>query len=143
MAAALGVLAIGLVPYDPGFSTPGRPALALGAVAVLGFGAGLEAIERWIVRRAQPVTSPAVVAADDAIRAQSIETAAGAGLALLLLVCSGVALGLQAADVAALRVTMAVPAAACLILSLVVCRGVGPGSRRPRHTAGAMGAPSA
>ena len=65
VAAALGVLAIGLLPYDPGFSTPALPALLLGAAAVLGFGAGLEAVERWLVRRPQPFTSTPVVDADE------------------------------------------------------------------------------
>ena len=43
-----------------------------------------------MVRRPQPFTSPSLVAADDAIRAQSVHAIAGAGLALLLVALSGV-----------------------------------------------------
>src|SRR4051812_17274567 len=93
---AAGVVAIAFVPYDDSISNPSRPALLLGSLLVLAAGAGLEAVERWLVRRPQPYTGPALVAADDAMRAQSIRTAAGAGLALLLLFCSGTALGLMA-----------------------------------------------
>ena len=102
--------------------TPGLASLAIGAVVVLACGAGLEAIERWLVRRPQPFTSPPLVAADDAIRAQSIHALAGAGLALQLLFCCGVALGLQASEVPALQVTMVIPAAVCLVLSIYACR---------------------
>jgi len=135
VAGALGMIAIGLVPYADSASNPGLPWLALAAAATLSFGAGLEAIERWVVRRPQPVTSLPLVAADDAIRVNSIHAVAGAGLALLLLLCSGVALGLQASDVAALNSTMVVPAAACFVLSLFAWRHVGQGSRRVRHPA--------
>src|SRR3954452_8814230 len=45
--------------------------------------AGLEAPDRWPGPRRQPFTDAALVAADDAIRAESIRAVAGAGLALL------------------------------------------------------------
>ncbi len=128
-AGALGVLAIGLVPYAAAVSNPGLPTLAIVALGVLASGAGLEALERWLVRRPQPFTSPAVVAADNAIRAQSLHALAGAGLALLLLFCCGVSLGLQGSEVALLRSVMVVPAVACLVLSLVVFRDAGEGRR--------------
>jgi hypothetical protein len=138
VTGALGTLAIGLVPYADSVSNPRLPSLALVAAAVLAFGAGLELVERWLVRRPQPFTSPPVVAADDAIRAQSIRAVAGASLALLLLYCSGIALGLQASDAAFLHSAMVVPAAVCLILSLVACQDIGQGSwrveRSARHT---------
>jgi hypothetical protein len=119
VVGALGTVAIGLVPYGEKVSNPSLPALVLVAAGVLAFGAGVEALERWMVRRPQPYTSPALLAADDAIRAQSIRAVAGAALALLLLLCSGLALGLQASDVAALHSIMVVLAAVCLIASLV------------------------
>jgi len=143
VAGALGVLGIGLVPYADPVSNPAVPSLALGAGAVLAFGAGLEAIERWLVRRPQPFTSPPLVAADDAIRAQSIHAVAGAGLALLLLLCSGVSLVLQASASAVLSATMVIPAVVCLVLSLVACRDIGQGSWRVRRAAGATDAASA
>jgi hypothetical protein len=121
---ALGTVAIGLVPYGEEVSNPSLPALVLVAAGVLGFGAGVEALERWMVRRPQPYTSPELLAADDSIRAQSTRAVAGAALALLLLLCSGLALGLQASDVAALHSLMVVPAVACLLASLVAVQDV-------------------
>jgi hypothetical protein len=138
VAGALGTLVIAIVPYADGVSTPGGRSLVLVAAGVLAFGAGLEAIERWLVRRPQPYTSPPLVAADDAIRAQSVQAVAGAGLALLLLYCCGIALGLAGSEVTALHATMGVAGAVLLILSLLACRGIGDGSwtvRRAR-TAG-------
>jgi hypothetical protein len=105
VAGALGALAAGLVAL---------------AVALAVFGAGLEALERWLVRRPQPFTGADAVAVDDAIRAQSIQVLAGAGLALLLLFCGAVAVALDVVPVAA----------ACLVLSLLACRDVGDGSWR-------------
>jgi hypothetical protein len=142
-AAAAGVVAIGVVPHPASFTTPGRVALALAAAVLLIFGAGLEVAERWIVRRPQPFTSAAVVAADDALRAASVQAVAAAGLALLLLACCGAALALQASDVAALRVPMAIAAALCLAGSLLACSGAGLRLGRSRRRAGAPGAASA
>jgi hypothetical protein len=142
-ACALGAIAAALVPYADARSDPGAASALLGAVGVLALGAGLEAIERWLVRRPQPFTSPPLVAADDAIRAQSVQAVAGAGLAVLLLLCAGVALALQASDVAVLHSTMIVVAAGCLIASLFVCRDIGEGAWRVRRPAGAGDAASA
>jgi hypothetical protein len=47
--------------------------------------AGIEAVERMIVRRPQPVLSPDLLEADDAIRSASVHALAGAGVALALL----------------------------------------------------------
>lgn len=132
VSAALGLIAMGLVPYADDVSIPGAAGLAVGAVIVVAFGAGLEAIERWLVVRPQPFTDPAMVAADDAIRVHSIDALAGAGLAVLLLVCCGIALGIQASESDVLGTVMIVPAAGCLIASLAVCRGVGTEARRVR-----------
>ena len=134
-AGALGLLVMALVPYPEEVSIPGPLALTLAAAGFVAFGIGLEAIERWLVRRPQPFTSPPVVAADNAIRAQSISVVAGAGLALLLLFCGGVALGLQASEVAVLRTAMIVPAAGCILAALAVCQGVGDGPGRTRRSA--------
>ena len=141
--AALGVLAIGLVPYPDTATDPGTLALGLGAVGVLGFAAGLEALERWLVRRPQPFTDPALVAADDALRAQSVRAMAGAGLSLLLLLCCGAALGLQASDVDALNTLMIAPAVLFLLASLVACGEVGESRWRVRRPARAGAAVSA
>ena len=145
LAAALGLLAIGLVPYDPqSAAEPEWPALLTGAAVVAGFSAGLEALERWLVRRPQPFTSPALVAADDAIRAHSLHSLAGSGLALLLVVCSGICLGLASSDVSILRWTMWLPALVALLLAIRVCLELGQRSWRVRRQiAGPSGAPSA
>lgn len=51
---------------------------------------GLELIERHIVRRPQPVVAPDLLAADDAIRSQSVHSVAGSGVAMLLLAAGAV-----------------------------------------------------
>jgi peptidoglycan/LPS O-acetylase OafA/YrhL len=83
------------------------------------------------------------VAADDALRAQSVRAMAGAALSLLLLLCCGAALGLQASDVDALHTLMIAPAVLFLLASLVACGEVG-GSRwrvrRPARTGAAVSA---
>jgi hypothetical protein len=142
-AALLGVLALGLVPYDPqSAGEPGWPGLLTGAAILAAFSAGLEALERWLVRRPQPFTSPALVGADDAIRAQSVRSLAGSGLALLLVVCSGTCLGLAASDVSVLRWTMWLPAVVALVLAIRACLQTGQRSWRVRRRiAGPSGAP--
>src|SRR4051794_24267754 len=141
--AALGVLALGLVPYPDTATDPSMPALVLFAAGILGFTAALEALERWLVRRPQPFTEPALVAADDALRAQSVRAMAGAGLSLLLLLCWGAALGLQASDVDALHTLMVAAAVLFLLGSLVACGGVGESRWRVRRPARAGAALSA
>jgi hypothetical protein len=133
-AGVVGVAALGVVPVPESVSYPSLPSALLAAAAVLVLGIGLEAIERWLVRRPQPFTSAPMVAADDAIRAQSIRSLAGAGLALLLLFCSGVSLALQASNVAALHWTMVVPAVVFLLLSLFAYPAIGDGSWRVART---------
>jgi hypothetical protein len=142
-AAVLGLLALGLVPYDPqSAAQPDWPALLTGAAVVAGFSAGLEALERWLVRRPQPFTSHALVAADDAIRAQSLHSLAGSGLALLLVACSGICVGLAASDVSILRWTMWLPALVALLLAIRACLEIGQRSWRVRRQIGGpSGAP--
>jgi hypothetical protein len=132
-AAALGVLAVGVVPYRDSVSTPGPLGLAAFAVCALALGAGAEAVERWLVRRPQPFNSAELVAADDAIRAQSIQAFAGATLALLLLLCCGVALVLQASDVDVLQAVMIPVAVVLLVGSIAACRDIGDGSWHVRR----------
>jgi hypothetical protein len=142
-AGALGALAVTVVPYAASVPKPDRLSLLLAAAVVVVFGAGLEAIERWLVRRPQPFTSPAMVAADDAIRSHSVHTLAGAGLALLLLFGCGVAIMLQASDVALLDSTMVVAAVLCLLLSLASCQGIGERPWRVRRRVRVTGPASA
>jgi hypothetical protein len=143
VGGGLGVVALGLVPYPAEVSDPSLPGLVIAALVVLGLGAGLELIERWVVRRPQPYAGPDLVAADDAIRAQSVRSVAGAGLALLSLLCCGVALGLQASDVTVLHTVMVVPAVVFFVLSLVVCRDIDEGAWRVQRFSRAPGTASA
>ena len=144
IAAVLGVLVLGLVPYDPREAAePEWLSLLTGAAVFAAFAVGLEALERWLVRRPQPFTSPSLVAADDAIRAQSVHSLAGSGLALLLVLCSGICVGLAASDVDLLRWTMWLPALGALFLSIRACLEIGHrGWRVRRPIAGAPGVPS-
>jgi hypothetical protein len=140
VAAALGIVVTALVSFPAATSIPSLPSLVALAAGVLAFGAGVEAVERWLVRRPQPFTSPPLVAADDAIRAQSIRAVAGAALALLLLLCCGISLGLQASEVAILHTVMVVPAVGCLIASLLVIGDAGEGRWRVRRPVRAVSA---
>jgi hypothetical protein len=137
---AIGTLAVAAVPFPAATSNPSSGALIAIAAAIVALAAGLETAERWIVRRPQPFVEPALVAADDALRAQSIRAAAGAGLALLLLYVAGISLVLQASDVSALHATMVVPAVVCLLASLFAYSGISNGAWRVRRPARAAGA---
>jgi hypothetical protein len=126
VAAVFGVLVLGLVPYDPREAAEPEWLSLLAGAAVFGaFAVGLEALERWLVRRPQPFTHPSLVAADDAIRAQSVHSLAGSGIALLLVLCSGICVGLAASDVDVLRWTMWLPALVALFLSIRACLEIG------------------
>jgi hypothetical protein len=125
VAVVVGVPVTGLVPYPPAAADVDWSALAIGAAAFGAFAVGLEALERWVVRRPQPFTSPSLVAADDAIRAQSVHAIAGAGLALLLVVLSGIFAVLTVADVDVLSATMWLPALVAFVLSIRACRDIG------------------
>jgi hypothetical protein len=127
---AAGSIAIAAVPFPEGTSKPSGLSLAVSALLVLAFGAGLETVERWLVRRPQPFVALDLVAADDALRAQSIRAVAGAGLALLLLLSCGASLALQASDVDALQDAMVAPAVVCLVLSLLAYAGITDGAWR-------------
>jgi hypothetical protein len=142
IAVVLGIIVLGIVPYDPRQAAePAWLSLLTGAAMVAAFAAGLEALERWLVRRPQPFTSPSLVAADDAIRAQSVHSLAGSGLALLLIASSGVFVGLAASDVTVLRWTMWLPAVVTFLLSVRACLDIGHQAWRVRRpTAGPTGA---
>lgn len=131
-AGAVGTIAVAAVPFPATTSNPSSGELIAIAVLIVALAVGLETVERWIVHRPQPFVEPGLVAADDALRAQSIRAAAGAGLALLLLYVAGISLALQASDVSALHATMVVPAAVCLVASLLAYSGISNGAWRVR-----------
>jgi hypothetical protein len=123
VAIAAGALTAALAPYGHRSTEASGPhgarVLAAGVVGVA-LSLGLERIQRWVVQRPQPFIEPALVAADDAIRSQSVHSVAGSGLAGLLVLMSFVALGLATSDVQVLRWTMFVPAMLGFPAALVV-----------------------
>jgi hypothetical protein len=58
-------------------------------VVALAVAGAVRAIQRTVLRRAQPHSAPDVLAADDAIRSRSLHVLAGGGSALVLLVVLG------------------------------------------------------
>jgi hypothetical protein len=119
------VVALRLVPHAPSSATPTWSALLVFAAVIVASAAGLERLELWIVRRAQPFVSEPLLAADDAIRAQSVHSLAGAGVAFLFFACALVAFGLAMSDVAVLRRTMWVPGVVALLFALTACQYYG------------------
>ena len=126
----LGILSLGVVPYDERTTQPGWLGLLSGAALAAAFTVGLEALERWLVRRPQPFTDRSLVAADDAVRAESVRSVAGSGLALLLVTLSAIFAGLAASESELLRTTMWLPALVTLGLSIRACLGI---ARQPWH----------
>ena len=85
LAATWSIIPLGFIPR--GIRHPHRPDLAIvlsWTVAAVVIWALVEATARRIVRRAQPITTPELVAADDAIRSTAMHGLIGAGLALVL-----------------------------------------------------------
>jgi len=132
---ALGILVSLALPYDERFTVPSWVATVTFAAFVAAFTAGLEGVQRWLVRRPQPFTDPSLMAADDAIRSQSVHSLAGAGVSLLLFMGGGVCVLLAASDLAVLRWTMWLPAVVATVLALVACQYVGHRAWRVRRRA--------
>jgi hypothetical protein len=130
VAVVLGIVVTGLVPYPAPASDPDWSAQATGIVVVVAFVIALEALERWLVRRPQPYTTASLIAADDAIRAQSVHALAGSGLALLLAALSGLFAVLTVSDVDVLTWTMWLPALVAFVLSARACLDIG---QQPWH----------
>jgi hypothetical protein len=90
----LAILAVLMVPVyallEPHarVSTPSVAGAAAFGVAGVGIAAVIEGLQRRIVARRQPVTRPADLTLDDAMRASSLHVLAGAGIALLIYVAS-------------------------------------------------------
>ncbi len=132
-AVAAGCLASLALPYDERWIGPGAVSVVGFLAWVAAFTLGLERVQRWLIRRPQPFTEPSLVAADDAIRAQSVHAVAGAGLAVLLLMLAGTSALLAASDVAVLRWTMWLPAVAAAVLALAACQHLTNGAWRVRR----------
>lgn len=147
-AALLGVGLMGLVSlfeWGPGterLSYPTLPVVLGFAGLVVAFIAGLEWVQRWLVQRPQPFVEPALVAADDAIRSQSVHSLAGSGIAVLLLQCGFLLIGLGAYAGPALAWILGIPGLALCLSSVVVCHLVGHGSWRVRRRAAVPAGPA-
>jgi hypothetical protein len=129
VALAVGALLVDerTIPNVPDADTGGLSdpaAVALGLVAA-GTAVALEVVQRWIVGRRQPLVQPDLLAADDAIRSQSVMSLSGAGLALTLLLLSPLFWTLAQSDVPLLRSTAWVPAIACPVLALLAWAKLG------------------
>jgi len=141
VAVALGAIGVALAPYgerSPNTPLPHRGLILATGLAGLGFAFGLERLERWVVQRPQPSIHPALVDADDAIRAQSVHSIAGSGIATLLILFSFVSADLAVSDVQVLRWIMWVPAFAGFFLALVACLFYGHRAWRVRRPTAAV-----
>ncbi len=121
-AVAAGTLLLPLVDFPPEVQRPSWAGVVAWATVVAGFTFGLERIQVWLVRRPQPYTDHSLVAADDAIRSQSVHSLAGSGLAVLLLQL-GFLLGTFAGTGGPVQAWVLGPlAAAALVLALAACQ---------------------
>jgi hypothetical protein len=118
-ACLTAIVSLGWVEADAFVGSRGW--LVGAAVTGIAVACGLEWLERWIVRRPQTVVSPSMVSADDAIRAQSVHSMAGAGLAMALVALGVVAAYLAASDVQALRWIFSVPSILFPWSAIFVC----------------------
>lgn len=95
-----------------------RAAVLVGVVVVF---TGVEVVERWLVRRPQPVVSVPLLAADDAIRRQSVHSIAGAGMGMQWLLAGAAMIILAGSDLQLLRWTMWEPAMLSWMVAFVAC----------------------
>ena len=107
-------------------------ALGLGAATLVVAGA-LEAVQRWLVGRRQPIVSADLLAADDAIRSQSVITISGAGIAILLVLIAPLFVWLGVSEVDFLRATGGPFAILCGIGALFAWAKLGHWSWRVRR----------
>jgi uncharacterized integral membrane protein len=109
------------VDYRPPQQAPPRASVIVVALAAPLGAFALEAVERWLLQRPQPLAHPELLAADDAIRSQSVHSISGSGLAILLLLFALPCAALASSDIQLLRWTMWVPAIVASIGSFVSC----------------------
>jgi len=131
-----GLVVLRFVPYGPSGPPPSWGTIAVFATVMFGLAAGLERLEHWIVRRPQPFVSASLLAADDAIRAQSLHSLAGAGAGFLFFACSLVSYAFALSELEILRRTMWAPALLALLFALVACQFYGARAWQVRRHAG-------
>ncbi|MGY6502731.1 MAG: hypothetical protein ACXIVQ_17780 [Acidimicrobiales bacterium] len=118
-AGALAAIAVAVPTREPAWvSISGRVAIFVGVLVVV---ASAEGIQRWLIRRPQPVVSAALLEADDAIRRQSVHSIAGAGIGMQWLLVGAASWALAVSDVQFFRWTMWVPAMLSSALALAAC----------------------
>ena len=108
-------------PDEPNAFRPIVAGAVVGGVAAGVLGVVLEALQRWVGRRPQPVSAPDLVAADDAIRSQSVHSILGSGIAVQLLLVSPAFMALASSDVQVLRWTMWVPSVFGWVAAVWAC----------------------
>lgn len=123
VGAALAVASAGALLVPGTTEVVGRTPIPLALVAIAGLAGtpSLLGIEGWLVRRPQPILSPDQLAADDAIRSQSVQSVAASGTAMLLTLLSVPLWAMAASDVRILRWTMWLPGIVSTALALFVC----------------------
>lgn len=95
------------------------PSMLVMAPTILVVLVGVELLQRYIVRRPQPVVDSDVVQADDAIRSASVRALAGAGIALELVIGSVHIFGIAVvSDVQLLRWALPWIALVCFVAAL-------------------------
>lgn len=98
----------------------GSPALWVAMVLVAPF--LIEGAQRLVLRRPQPFTDPDLIAADDAVRSQSVHQLGGTGVAVLLSTLVGPLLVLATVLGGPANWVFGIAALACLIAALVFWR---------------------
>ena len=111
LGVVLTVASIGAIAADGTYDVLGRTRIPLVVAGVAGLVGTpvLLVVEGWLVRRPQPVLSPAQLAADDAIRSQSVQSIVASGMGMQLAILSVPLGAMMASDVQILRWTMWVP----------------------------------
>lgn len=129
--------AVAVPMRDP--SLVSQPARVPMLVAVPLVWAGVEALQRWLIQRPQPVVAASLLRADDAIRRQSVHSIAGAGMGLQWLLAGASMWALAGSDVQILRWTMWIAGQLAWVIALGACTHYDSGvwQRRTEEPAGA------
>lgn len=118
-AAGFAALAVLLPMREPELvSARARIGILVAVPLVLG---GVEGLQRWLVRRPQPVVSTSLLHADEAIRRQSVHSIAGAGMGLQWLLAGAAMWALAGSELQLLRWTMWVGAVLAWGIALGAC----------------------
>jgi hypothetical protein len=140
LAAVIGAFVVGGLPYgerSQGAEPPNTAMILVLGLIAAAFAVGLERLQRWLIERPQPFTDPELLAADDAIRSQSVHSLAGSGIAVLLLLAGTMCWAMSASDLQVLRWVMWVPAVLSFLAALYACLYFGHRAWRVRRPSAA------